>query len=100
VATATWIKNHAGPQSVVQTDEYGQLVMLSEPAEYDLIAEIVPAEVGRGSYIYLSTTDLRAGLTTVTADNGNVYTTYRTTESFFDQNFNVVYSTGGTRVYR
>jgi uncharacterized membrane protein len=99
LATAVWIRNNVGAHSVVQTDEYGQLVMLSEPAGYDLIDEIVPTEVGRGSYIYLSTLNLVNGLTTVTAGGGNLYATYRTTTTFFNRNFNVVYSTGTTRVY-
>ncbi len=98
-ATAVWVRNHVGAGSVVQTDEYGQIVMLSEPANYDLLDEIVPTETGRDSYIYLSAPNLVNGLTTVTAAGGNLYATYRTTTSFFNRNFNVVYSTGSTRVY-
>ena len=99
LATAVWIRNNVSPKSVVQTDEYGQLVLTSEPAPYDLVDEIVPTEVGRGSFIYLSTTNLVDGITRVTAAGGNIFATFRTTTSFFNQNFNVVYSTGTTRVY-
>jgi len=98
-ATAIWIHNHVGPHDIVQTDEFGQLVMLTEPGNYDLIAEIVPPEVDRGAYIYLSSRNLVHGLTDVTAQDGNLLTTYRTTTSFFNRNFYVVYSTGSTRVY-
>ncbi len=100
LATAVWLKNNVSTQGVVQTDEYGQLVLLSEPAGYDLVSQMVPTEVGRGSFIYLSTLNLVNGLTTVTASNGNLYSTYVTTLSFFNQYFNVVYSNGTTRVYR
>ena len=98
-SSAQWLRNHVGAQGVVQTDEFGQLVMLSEPSGYDLLDEIVPTGVGRGSYIYLSTIDLVKGQTTVTADNGNLYSTFHTTTPFFNQHFNVVYSTGVTRIY-
>jgi hypothetical protein len=98
-ATAIWIHNHVGPHDIVQTDEFGQLVMLTEPGNYDLIAEIVPPEVDRDAYIYLSSRNLVHGLTDVTAEDGNLLTTYRTTTSFFNRNFYVVYSTGSTRVY-
>jgi uncharacterized membrane protein len=98
-ATAIWIHNHVGPHDIVQTDEFGQLVMLTEPGNYDLIAEIVPPEVDRDAYIYLSSRNLVHGLTDVTAQDGNLLTTYRTTTSFFNRNFYVVYSTGSTRVY-
>ena len=98
-ATAIWIKKNVGNHGVVQTDKYGQLVLLSEPANYDLIDEIVPTEVGTGSYIYLSTSNLLNGLTTGTAAGGSLYSVYQTTTSFFNRNFDVVYSTGATRVY-
>lgn len=100
LATAVWLKNNVSAQGVIQTDEYGLLVLLSEPKGYDLISEIVPTEVGRGSYIYLSTLNLMSGLSTVTASGGKLYSTYKTTFSFFNQYFNVVYSNGTTRVYR
>jgi uncharacterized membrane protein len=98
-ATAIWIKDNVNARSVVQTDKYGQLVLLSEPAGYDLIDEIVPIGVGQGSYVYLSTPNLLNGLTTGTAAGGKLYAVYRTTLKFFNKNFNVVYSTGTTRVY-
>lgn len=99
LATAIWIRNNVGSKNIVQTDEYGQLVLTSEPSGYDLINEIVPTEVDRGSFIYLSTTNLVNGVTRVTAEGGNIFTTYRSTIPFFNRNFNVVYSTGDTRVY-
>jgi hypothetical protein len=99
LATAVWIKGNVPARGIVQSDEYGQLVLTSVPGNYDLIDEIVPAEVDRGSYVYLSTPDLVNGITTVTSVDGTLYSTFKTTLSFFNQNFNVVYSTGTTRVY-
>jgi uncharacterized membrane protein len=99
LATAEWLRHNAGSQAIVQTDEYGQLVMLSEPSGYNLLNEIVPTEVDQSSYIYLSSLNLIDGVTSITADNGNLYTTYRTTLKFFNRNFYVVYSTGTTRIY-
>ena len=98
-ATAIWIKNNVTARGVVQTDKYGQLVMLSEPAGYDLIDQIMPVGVGQGSFVYLSSSNLLNGLTTGTAAGGKIYAVYRTTLKFFNRNFNVVYSTGTTRVY-
>ncbi len=99
VATAIWIRNNVSAQSVVQTDEYGQLVLTSEPGNYDLIDEIMPLGVGRDSFIYLSASNLVSGVTRVTSTDGNFYASYRTTTSFFNSNYNIVYSTGTTRVY-
>ncbi len=99
IATAVWIRDNVAPQYIVQSDEYGQLVLLSQPAGYHLISEIVPSEVDRRSFVYLSTSNLANGHTTVTASDGNLYTSYETTLTFFDKYFNVVYSTGATRVY-
>jgi uncharacterized membrane protein len=99
LATATWIRNNAGPQGIVQTDEYGQLVMLSQPADYDLLTEFIPPEVDQRAFIYLSSLNLVDRITNVNADNGNLITTYRTNLSFFNRHFYIVYSTGSTRVY-
>ena len=99
LATAIWIRENVPSNGIVQTDEFGQLVLTSEPAKYDLINEIVPRGVGRGSYIYLSTANLRNNVSSFNADGGTLSASYRSTITFFDRNFNVVYSTGETRVY-
>ena len=99
LATAVWVRKNVAAHSVVQADKYGQLVLTSELANYDLIDEIIPPEVGQGSYVYLSTPNVVNGTTTLSSNNGNLYASYRTTTLFFNRNFNIVYSTGVTRVY-
>jgi uncharacterized membrane protein len=99
VATAVWLRNHVGSGGTVQTDLYGHLVLLSEPGTYNELFEIVPPEVDRGAYIYLSTVNLFDHTSQFSADNGNYIALYRSTTGFFNQNFHVVYSTGATRVY-
>lgn len=99
LSTAVWLKNNAKSQSTVQSDLYGHLVLLSEPGSYDLLDEIVPPGVDRGSYIYLSTVNLVDDTSQASADNGNYIAIYRSNLSFFNKHFYVVYSTGVTRVY-
>ncbi|MGC1237410.1 MAG: hypothetical protein WA860_01320 [Acidimicrobiales bacterium] len=99
LATAVWLSQHVRYPSIVQTDLYGQLVMLSEPGDVDPIAEIVPPDVDQQAYIYLSTVNLDDGITQASADNLAFVSAYRSTLPFFNHNFYVVYSSGVTRVY-
>ena len=99
LATATWIRDNVPANGIVQADEFGQLVLTSVPAKYDLIDEIVPPGVGRGAYIYLSKANLVNNVSSFNASGGTLSSSYRSTVSFFNENFNVVYSTGETRVY-
>jgi len=98
-ATAVWLRDNVSAPSLVQSDLYGRLVLLSEPGSYGLVNEIVPPEVDRNSYIYLSTVNLVDGSSQVAADNGQYISMYRTNVQFFNENFYVVFSTGTTRVY-
>ena len=98
-STAVWLRDHASSQDVVQTDLFGQLVMLSAPGKYELVSELVPPEVDVESYVYLSTANLYDHQTQAVTANDDYYTQYRSTISFFNKNFYVVYSTGATRVY-
>jgi uncharacterized membrane protein len=99
-ATANWIRDHANSQDIVQTDFFGQLALLSVPGSYTLVGEIVPPGVEVGSYVYLSTPNLRYLDSQAETPDGSYSTQYRSTIAFFNQNFSVVYSTGSTRVYR
>jgi uncharacterized membrane protein len=99
LATAIWLRHAVRYPSVVQSDLFGHLVLLSEPGSYNAVYEIVPTEVDRGSYIYLSRANLADDISQAEADGGSFLTAYRSTVRFFNLNFNVVYSTGTTRVY-
>jgi len=97
-ATAVWLYNNVHYPHIVQSDLYGHLVLLSEPGSYDLLDEIIPPEVDKGAYVYLSTDDLR-GVSQAASENLTYFSAYRTTTSFFNDHYYVVYSTGATRVY-
>jgi uncharacterized membrane protein len=99
LATAVWLRNNVTSGDLVQSDLYGRLVLLSEPANYGVVAEIVPPEVNYDAYIYLSTVNLADHTSQADADNGQYLAMYRTNVQFFNRNFYVVYSTGATRVY-
>jgi uncharacterized membrane protein/GT2 family glycosyltransferase len=99
LATAVWLRNNVRAPNTVQTDVYGHLVLLSEPGSYHLLDEIVPPGVDAGSYIYLSTVNLKEDTSQASADNLNYMSIYRTNLRFFNKDFFVVYSTGATRVY-
>ena len=97
--TAIWLRDHAGYRNVVQTDPFGQLVLLSEPGKYKMLDEIVPKEVDVASYIYLSTVNLINNRTQAETGDFAYASVYQSTISFFNRNFYIVYSTGSTRVY-
>jgi len=99
LASAIWLRNHLNSKDIVQTDRYGQLVLLSELGHYSYIPEIVPPEVDKQSYIYLSTSNLIEDRSRAGVDNGRYIAIYRSNLAFFDHNFYIVYSTGVTRVY-
>jgi uncharacterized membrane protein len=99
LATAVWLRNEVKSPNIVQADLHGQLVLLSEPGRYDLVNEIVPPEVDKAAYVYLSHVNLADKISQASADNQEYETTYRSTIGFFNQHFSVVYSTGATRVY-
>ncbi|HVA99851.1 MAG TPA: hypothetical protein VNE42_01125 [Acidimicrobiales bacterium] len=100
LATAIWLRKSLNSNDQVQSDEYGQLVLLSEVGSYgDSLHEIVPPEVDRGAYIYLSTGNLIDDRSRFAADASSYASVYRSNISFFNRNFYVVYSTGVTRVY-
>lgn len=100
LATATWLRKNLNSRDLVQSDAYGQVVLLSEVGSYnDTLLEIVPPEVDHGSYIYLSTANLIDDRSRFSADNGRYDSIYRSNISFFNRNFYIVYSTGVTRVY-
>jgi uncharacterized membrane protein len=99
-ATANWIRNHANSQDIVQTDFFGQLVLLSVPGTYAIVSEIVPVGVDVDSYVYLSTPNLRYHESQAETPDGRYSTQYRSTIAFFNQRYSIVYSTGSTRVYR
>jgi uncharacterized membrane protein len=97
VSTAAWLQTHAS--GVVQTDRYGQLVLLSATGHYDLVSEIVPPEVDHHAYVYLSSVNLVNDRSRAATDDGRYNSVYRSNIAFFDRSFYVVYSTGVTRVY-
>jgi hypothetical protein len=99
LATAQWLRARVTSPNIVQADLHGQLVLLSEPGSYDLVNEIMPPEVDKGAYVYLSQVNLAGNISQASADNGDYSTVYRSTVQFFNQHFYVVYSTGVTRVY-
>jgi uncharacterized membrane protein len=99
LATAAWLRNEAKSPAIVQADLHGQLVLLSEIGSYDLIDEIMPPEVDRQAYVYLSQVNLADDISQADADGDSYETSYRSTVRFFNQHFYVVYSTGATRVY-
>jgi uncharacterized membrane protein len=98
-ATAVWLRNNVRYPGIVQSDLYAHLVLLSEPGSYDLLDEILPRVVDRSAYVYLSAANLQNRVMQADADNLTYFSVYRSTLAFFDNNFYVVYSTGGTRVY-
>jgi uncharacterized membrane protein len=99
LATATWLEAKVKNPSIVQADLHGQLVLLSEPGDYDLIGEIMPRVVDKGAYIYLSQINLADNISQADAGGGDYSTAYRSNIRFFNKHFYVVYSTGHTRVY-
>jgi uncharacterized membrane protein len=99
LATAMWLRSNLNVRDLVQSDRYGQLVLLSEVGTYHLLTQIVPPEVDKSSFIYLSKANLIGDRSRFAVDSERYIAEYRSTISFFNRNFYVVYSNGVTRVY-
>jgi uncharacterized membrane protein len=99
LASAIWLRSNLSSKDLVQSDRYGQLVLLSELGPYSFVPEIVPPEVDRQAYIYLSTVNLIEDRSRAGVNNGRYIAIYTSNLSFFNHNFYIVYSTGVTRVY-
>ena len=97
--TAGWMQSHLGQKSLVQTDRYGQLVLLSAPGAYNVFPEIVPSEIDHRAFIYISSTNLDDGRARGGLENGHDLSVYKSPIDFINSHFSVIYSTGETRVY-
>jgi hypothetical protein len=97
--TARWLHQYIPKNSYLQSDVGANLVN----SQWNIfnnkpfIGQTSPFGIFKGSYIYLSTANLESGITRQIVGG---LSKIRVPFDYLDQNFSVVYSSGGTRVYR
>lgn len=103
IAGIGWLQRHVSAvngdnaQSEIQADRYTAMrvqALIPRPIRDD----IHPAVVGRESYVFLGVSTVAMGKSTVPVDGD--LTTYRYPMPFLDDNKDLIYSNGGSRVYR
>jgi hypothetical protein len=96
---ADWIYNSVPKNSYLQSDNLANLAN-SQKNTYSprlFIPQTAPFGLFTGSYIYLSNSNLKSG---ITSQSIGAYATFRVPFDYLEQNLFVVYSSGGARVYR
>jgi uncharacterized membrane protein len=103
VTAEAWLRNRTEGtgerdiQSEVQTDRY-TFARMQNPTQLDLMNDIRPELVRRRAYVFLGYSNVRLGESTVAVASDLV--TYVYPEEFLAANKDLVYSSGGARVYR
>jgi len=97
-ATAQWL-SQLPVASLVQSDRYGALPLLSAPGVHGLIRHLVPGITDKHAFVFASTVNVLHGRARGGTRASSGVTVYRFPSDWFYENYSVVYSTGVTRVY-
>ena len=96
--TAQWLRQ-LPPASLVQSDRYGLLPLLSAPGVHGMIPVLVPGITDKHAFVFASTVNVLTGRARGKARYQTGITVFRVPSDWFYENYSVVYSTGITRVY-
>jgi len=84
-------------QSEVQTDRFA-VGRVTNPGEVNLLNDIYPSLVRKNSYVYLGYSNVVLKEAAVSYNGNTILYTYPL--EFLDQNKDLVYNNGGSRIYR
>ena len=96
---AQWLATHVRHPDIVQTDRYGQLVLMSFPGTYNELPEIAPNEIDHRAYVYVTRTNLIDGRGRGVLHAGFYLSVFKYPKHFLDTHLYVVYSNGYSLVY-
>jgi uncharacterized membrane protein len=103
ITAEAWLRNRTEDlgerniQSEVQTDRY-TFARMQTPTQLDMMNDIRPELVRKDAFVFLGYSNVRLGESTVAVAGDLV--TYVYPEAFLADNKDLVYSSGGARVYR
>jgi hypothetical protein len=101
-AASTWIGTTLPASSFLQADNYALLVNKQNdqiPAARQ-IPQIAPFGLLTNSYVYLSKANLRTGIATCQILGSRTVVNFGLPMDYLNKNLSLVYSSGGSRVYR
>ncbi len=96
--TAQWLGG-LPKNSVVATDRYGYLPLLSVPGPRGLIPHIAPGMTDKNSFVFASMSNIKTGRARGKLPHSRGIAVFQFPADWFYENYSVVYSTGVTRVY-
>ena len=100
--TSKWLFKVLSDSSILQEDGHSALVNY-QSVNADKIHQILqfsPYGILNNSYVYLSKSNIRSNIAEFTNPKGTGYVQFQLPLQFLDKNLNLIYSSGGTRVYR
>ena len=101
-AASTWISTTLPASSFLQADSYAALVNLQNdqiPVDRQ-IPQIAPFGLVTNSYVYLSKANLKSGIAWCPILGTRTLVNFGLPMDYLKNNLSLVYSSGGSRVYR
>jgi hypothetical protein len=100
-AASTWVSTKMPPTSFLQAD-FSALLGSVQNGKIPVtrqIPQIAPYGLLENSYVFLSTANLKSGIASCPARDRTIVS-FAVPVDYLDDNLSLVYSTGGSRVYR
>lgn len=92
-----WIGNNRNTEIPVQSDWFA-LKKIHTYENFYSIDGLIPSVIRKDSYIYLSVSNMQTGNVIIYANGAPLY--YKLPLDFYDDNKNLIYNNGGSRIYR
>lgn len=96
---ALWAQANIPKKNLVQTDQYGKIVFLNAPGNYNILTGYAPNILDWRAFVYESKVNLIDHRSRGETNNGHHRTIYVTPEKYFEDNYHVVYSSEFARMY-
>ena len=96
---ALWAQANIPKNNLIQTDQYGKIVFLNAPGNYNILTGYAPNILDWRAFIYESKVNLIDHRSRGETNNGHHRTIYVTPEKYFEDNYHVVYSSEFARMY-
>lgn len=97
IAAMDWLSVNRDKKTPVQSDWFALKKIHTYEGFYS-IDGLIPSVIRRNSYVYLSVSNLETGNVIIYANGAPLY--YKLPLDFYDENKNLIYSNGGSKIYR
>ncbi len=97
INSITWLKSNLSDNSVIQSDSFGVTKILAYGG-IKAINQIVPSTIRKDSYVYLPFSIAKESILPLFYNGNQLYAIYPT--KFLDDNKNLVYNNGGSKIYK